>query len=147
MRSSNRAIKSFERNNNTNHESLTAHPGFKACRLCNKEWQTRWEFLSDPKIELLGYTVNFQVLSLSLFRLNHSCGNILVVEAGKFRDLYQGQIYRERKTGTKKCSGYCLHESNLDPCPAKCECAWVSEVISIIKLYPKTESMVYGKSS
>lgn len=106
---------------------------FKTCTICKVVWQTRDDFLNDPAIFLIGYQANFDNLSLGLFLFNHSCGGTLSIKAGEFTDLYDGPIYKERLTGTRECPGHCLHERELNPCPEKCECSFVREVIRIVK--------------
>jgi hypothetical protein len=48
-------------------------------------------------------------------------------------------MVEERKTGTEECPGYCLHQDELQPCPARCECAYVREIIQIIRNWPKRD--------
>ena len=55
----------------------------------------------------------------------------------EFQDLYSGEIFVERATGSAQCPGHCLHQDNLLPCPARCECAYVREVMQIIRQWPK----------
>lgn len=40
---------------------------------------------------------------------------------------------------TDKCSDYCLNKDDLRPCPVECECAYVREVIQIIKHWTKNQ--------
>jgi hypothetical protein len=56
-----------------------------------------------------------------------------------FADLQAGPIFREKKKGTGECPGYCLHECNLSRCPAKCECAWVRDVLHRLSRWPKRQ--------
>jgi hypothetical protein len=106
---------------------------FKQCSLCGKVWSAREEFLSDEDIELVGYQVNFKQLTSGYFLFNHSCKTTLAIKAIEFADLYDGEVFDSRKTGTEECPGYCLHISNLKPCPAECECAYIREIIQIVK--------------
>jgi hypothetical protein len=106
---------------------------FKTCPLCKTRWDTRSDFLADPSLKIIGYQVNFNHLSAGLFLFNHSCNTTLAIQAGELFDLYDGPIFTDRKTGGPECPAYCLHESVLHRCPAKCECASVREVIQIIK--------------
>lgn len=115
-------------------------PIFKKCSLCSSTWATRDEFLSDPLLEMIGYQVNFKHLELGAFLFNHNrnqCCTTLAIEAGKFKDLYDGPIYSERFTGTQECPQYCVDKCKLNPCPAKCECAYVREIIQIIRNWTK----------
>lgn len=51
-------------------------------------------------------------------------------------------MFTERLTGTEECQGMRLHEDDLRPCPAKCECAYVREVLQVITSWPKSESLI-----
>ena len=87
---------------------------------------------------MIGYQVNFDQLDLGFFLFNHlKCGTTLGISAGSFKDLYNGPVFSERLTGTEKCREYCLHEYQLDPCPATCECAYVREILQIVRKWPK----------
>lgn len=110
---------------------------FKRCPACGIEWPTRDDLLSDPDIKLLGYQVNFKDLATGIFLFNHCCKGTLGLYAVEFEDLYDGPIFQERYTGGSECPGHCMHHSNLKPCPAKCECAYVREVIQQLKAWPK----------
>ena len=49
-----------------------------------------------------------------------------------------GNVLRLKKfPWTTECPEFCLHKSELRPCPAKCECAYVREIIQVIKDWPK----------
>ena len=106
---------------------------FKTCTVCGATWRTRDAFLDDPDIIIVGYQPHFKALTEGLFLFNHSCGGTLSIKAVKFTDLYKGQVFQKRLTKTEECPGHCLHERNLNPCPAKCECAFVREVLQVIK--------------
>ena len=106
---------------------------FKVCPNCKKEWETRSNFIYDPEIEIIGYQVHFKHLEKGFFLFNHSCQGTMAINVGEFSNMYKGPIFQERLVGTNRCSGYCLHESNLNPCPEKCECNYVREIIQIIK--------------
>lgn len=106
---------------------------FKQCSLCGGKWIDREKFLSDPEIHLVGYQVNFKKLTSGYLLFNHACKTTLAIKAIEFEDLYDGEMYSERKTGTDDCPGYCLHISNLKPCPAECECAFIREILQIVK--------------
>jgi hypothetical protein len=111
---------------------------FKTCPICIQEWPTRDDFLSDPAIRLLGYQVNFDALTLGIFLFNHEvCLDTLGVKVEDFEDLKTGPIFLERKFGSDECPGYCLHECELSRCPAKCECAWVRDVLLRLSRWPK----------
>ena len=111
---------------------------FKRCTFCGYRWQSRKDFLKDASTDLIGYQVNFDNSILGLFLFNHlSCGTTLGIPAAEFKDLYRGPIYSEKLTGTAQCPEYCLHENQLDPCPVKCECAYVREIIQIVRNWEK----------
>ncbi len=111
---------------------------FKKCTFCSHRWQSRKDFLEDPATDLIGYQVNYDHLNLGLFLFNHlECGTTLGIPAGSFKDMYKGPVYKERLTGTQHCPEYCLHEDQLDPCPAKCECAYVREILQTVQRWPK----------
>jgi hypothetical protein len=114
-------------------------PHFKICPFCSKIWPSRDEFLSDDDIILIGYQVDFEELSLGLVLFNHSvCQTTLAIRAGLFRDLYLGPVFSERRTGQTDCPGHCLKRKKLCACPAECECAWVRELLPIIRSWPKS---------
>ena len=112
---------------------------FKRCPLCQFVWPSRDRFLADPQLTLIGYQVNFPELTAGFFLFDHSCRTTLSVEVGRFRDLYNGPIFSERATGTEECPEYCLRQSELRRCPTKCECAYVREVMQIIRKWPRSE--------
>ena len=110
--------------------------GFKKCSACSAAWATRDGFLSDPNVDLVGYQADFRRLQAGLFLFAHrvpSCQTTLAVRAAEFRDLYEGPVFERRLTGTAKCRGYCLRESNLEPCPEECECAFVRRILDRIR--------------
>lgn len=114
---------------------------FKQCTSCQKVWETREEFLDDPSTTIRGYQVHFQELELGYFLFDHDiCGTTLALRAGEFTDLYTGEIYKERLTGTECCPSFCLSKEELRPCPAQCECAYVREVIQIVKKWDNMNS-------
>jgi len=113
---------------------------FKKCSGCSGTWRSGAEFLSDPAVTLVGYQVNFGALELGALLFNHvvaGCGSTISLEAGRFRDLYNGPVFEERLTGSSPCPGYCLRQGDLDPCPARCECAYVRDILQIVKQWPK----------
>ena len=106
---------------------------FKDCPLCEFRWETRDSFLRDSDLSLVGYQVHFEELTAGLFLFNHSCNGTLAIEAGAFRDLYDGPVFVERATGSEECPEYCLRREQLDPCPVQCECAYVREIMQVIR--------------
>lgn len=110
---------------------------FRRCTSCSTVWPSRNAFLSDPDVRLVGYQVNYGDLQAGFFLFNHSCRTTLAVRASAFSSLHDGPIFRTRATGTASCPGYCVHESALEPCPARCECAYVRTVLQKVKDWPK----------
>lgn len=106
---------------------------FKTCTVCKKEWKSRRNFLDDPNVIIVGYQPHFDTLTEGLFLFNHSCRGTMSIQAGAFRDLYNGPVFQNRLTGTDSCPGYCLHKNELKPCPSQCECAYVREIIQVIR--------------
>jgi hypothetical protein len=113
------------------------HP-FKQCPSCHEIWSSQHDFLNDSRLEIIGYQVNFNNLELGYFLFNHlKCKTTLSIVAKSFRNLYTGPIFKERKTQTDECPEYCLKKSVLDPCPAKCECAYIREIIQLVRDWEK----------
>jgi len=112
---------------------------FKQCPVCRVSWTSRDDFLADPEIGLVGYQVNFRDLVAGIFLFNHHCGDTLAIPVSAFRDLHGGQVFTERATGTTECPGHCLRTDDLEPCPARCECAFVREILQVIKNWPKPD--------
>jgi hypothetical protein len=112
---------------------------FKKCTFCEYRWLSRQDFLQDSSLDLIGYQVNFDNLNLGYFLFNHlTCGTTIGIPAGLLGDLYEGPVYQQRLTATEKCPEYCLHETQLEPCPEKCECAYVREIIQTVRRWPKS---------
>jgi hypothetical protein len=110
----------------------------KRCTCCGHLWPTLDAFLVDRQLEVAGYQVDFTDLAAGLFLFNHlTCGSTIAVPVEFFRDLYDGPIHSERATGTADCPGHCLYVSELGACPAKCECAYVREILQIVRRWPK----------
>jgi hypothetical protein len=118
---------------------LSAHvdPTFKTCSNCEKSWERLEDFIQDPAIELTGYMPTFDDLLTGLFLFNHGCGTTLACPVALFNHLYDGPVYRTRKTGGPECPGHCLNKTDFTPCPAKCNCAFVRETLLILKRWPK----------
>ncbi len=106
---------------------------FKECPYCGFKWNTRDSFISDPDVTIIGYQASFKKLTKGLFYFNHSCNGTMALSVSDFKDLYSGPVYEERRTGGDGCPGHCLSMDNLESCPAQCECAFVRELIQIIK--------------
>ncbi len=114
---------------------------FKKCSKCGFKWPDRASFLTDTGLRMIGYQSNFDELMAGMFLFNHICKTTLAVSAEDFRDLYDGPIFVERLNGTEKCDGYCLHQDDLSPCPARCQCAYVREIIQVIRNWPKQNQL------
>lgn len=112
---------------------MTSSGTFKKCKVCDTQWSSRDQFINDPEISLVGYQANFVILEKGLFLFNHSCQSTLSIEVQAFADLYVGSVFEERVQGSDECPGYCLHHSQLQPCPAKCECTYVREILSMLQ--------------
>lgn len=109
---------------------------FKRCT-CGHAWAAREDFLGDPDIALVEYQVDFEALHLGLLLFNHRCRTTLAMDAGQFRDLYNGPVFAKKATGSADCPGYCGNKDSLDRCPAECECAYVREILQIVRTWPK----------
>lgn len=113
---------------------------FKRCPMCDVAWSSREGFLSDPAVAVAGYQVNFDDLVAGFFLFQHTCGTSLGIRVGAFRDLYDGEVFEAVATGTEECPGYCLRIQELEPCPAECECAYVREVLQVVRNWPKAQA-------
>jgi len=122
-----------------NQNSPEIKPVFKQCTNCGAQWETRDQFLSDPDIRIIGYQVNFIRLTSGFFMFNHSCHDTLSIQAKHFADLYTGPIFLEKMAGTDKCPEYCQRKDELKPCPIQCECAFVRDILNIIKNWTKRQ--------
>jgi hypothetical protein len=106
---------------------------FAKCKKCNTLWKNRNDFITDTEVEIFAYQVHFENLKEGLFLFNHSCGDTIALKAAEFSDLYTGKVFDKSQAGTENCGEHCMHANDLDPCPAACECAYVREIIQIIK--------------
>ena len=111
---------------------------FKKCTCCDLPWSSRTEFLQDANTELVGYQANFCQLELGYFLFNHlTCESTIAIPAGLFQDMYAGPLFAQRLTGTEVCQGFCEDMDAIEPCDAQCECAYVREIMQIIRKWPK----------
>lgn len=109
---------------------------FKVCPNCADAWLTRDDFIQDRQLELNGYKPDFEKLEYGLFFFTHkkeNCFSTMVIEVVDFRDLYSGEVCSDRETGGENCPGLCLDVKQLGRCDAACECAFVREIMQIIK--------------
>lgn len=114
---------------------------FKVCPNCGFVWNSRESLLADPTVVLAGYQASFVDLSAGYFLFQHErpeCGTSMAVEAGRFLDLYDGPIFQEHRD--ERCPGFCLKSDNLERCSVPCECAFVREVLQVVRLWPKAQS-------
>ena len=110
---------------------------YKICKTCDFKWGDLNDFLGDPDTIITGYRVNFDELAAGTLLFEHSCGATLNLFVNEFKGLHEGPTIRKRATGTEECPEYCLYQDKLDICPANCECAYVRDIIYIIKSWPK----------
>ena len=99
-------------------------------------------FLEDPLIKTIGYQADIDDLNSGLFLFNHNekfCGTTIAVKVMVFKDLYDGPVYSKCLFGEEECNELCLHKSNLEPCPAKCECAYVRGLLQTVKNWKKRQ--------
>lgn len=106
---------------------------FKKCNKCGYQWETRDDFLSDKTIRVIGYQVFFEDLRLGMFLFNHSCNTTIAINANLLLDLYDGPFFFDRKPEGRECPGRCLNKNILSPCSRECKCAFISEIIQVIK--------------
>lgn len=114
------------------------NPPFKRCPDCGRTWAGREALLADPQVRLCAYQANFEKPEAGQFLFNHSCGTTFSLPAKAFEDLYSGPLYTGCMKGEADCPGKCLHSEDLSPCPAKCECAHIREILQIILNWPKS---------
>lgn len=115
----------------------TIGDALKLCPNCGATWCSIDDLLSDPGVVLIGYQPHFEQLQVGLLYFNHSCGGTFTISAHAFEHLYAGPVFANSKTGSEECPGHCQQQSNLEPCPAECECAYIREIIQIIKSWPQ----------
>lgn len=113
---------------------------FKACSNCRAEWATLDDFLGDSSVRLGGYQINTANLANGLFLFNHEasdCGTTMAVYVSAFTALSEHPVFSPSTDRPETCPGRCLHQDDLAPCPEKCECNWVREVMQIIRNWNK----------
>ena len=116
---------------------------FKRCPICQVSWKSVREFLEDESLRMIGYQVNFHKLESGLILFNHDCETTLSVKVEAFTGLYKGPVFIEHLADTEECPGYCLHQHELRPCPAQCECAYVREIMQLIQNWPKSSPALH----
>lgn len=110
---------------------------FKNCPNCEKVWLTRQHFLEDPEIKFVGYQAHFKELTLGLFLFNHHCRATLALHVKEFIDLTDEPVFTEQAQSPEDCPKYCLNETEMRPCPVKCECRYIREIIQVFHNWPK----------
>ena len=119
---------------------------FKTCSKCGCKWNSQSDFLADPNLKLVGYQAHFKELTTGLLMFNHSCGTTFALQVDEFSNLANGPVFTERLNGTAVCPGFCNHKENLKSCPAKCECAYVRDLLqSIQKRFERESDVTTGK--
>ncbi len=113
---------------------------FCGCSACGCKWPSRAHFLEDPDVTIIGYQVDFDDLTAGTFLFRHTCGATLALVVRHFNGLYEGPIFQQRATGSEEYPRYCLYQDRLDKCAACCECAYVRNLIDIIRKRPKKVS-------
>lgn len=109
---------------------------FQECPYCRRIWLSRNQFLTDPTLVFNGYQADFEAPEMGLFLFTHrtpGCGTTIAMEVRYFQDLYRGPIYIERKSNTTECPGHCLRVFNFERCENRCECAYIRELMQILK--------------
>ena len=113
-----------------------SNQSFKQCPCCEYVWDSREDFLSDSSLRLNGYQADLDRLEEGLLFFTHEqgdCHSILAIEVSELMDLYQGPRYQQRLWDTEQCPRYCRQQTNLQQCNAMCECAFVRELIQMLK--------------
>ncbi len=119
---------------------MTEREVFKTCTNCRKVWEDRNAFLADPDVRVEGYQVNFGHLEAGFFLFTHrsaECGSTIAIPAGVFTDMNEGEIFEENIFGQDGCDKSCLHPGVVDACRAKCECAYVRDVLAQVRNWKK----------
>jgi len=96
------------------------------------QWRTRQDFLADKTIKLNGYQVSFKNIEAGLLLFTHmldECRTTMGVPVSEFLDFYRGERFTENKALSPECPRYCIDKNRLDRCSARCECAFVREII------------------
>lgn len=109
---------------------------FKTCPKCSTEWKTRDDFLTDSANVLVGYQADLTNLGFGLLLFEHrvpGCSTTAAIFAYEFFDLYTGPRHPEAKALLPGCPRYCLDEKYLGRCDVVCECAFVFDIIQIIR--------------
>jgi len=98
------------------------------------------DFLSDPQLKLNGYQVHFDDLEGGVFFFTHlhaDCLTTMAIEVTAFLSLNDRPLLAKRDEQLCTGSDFCVHQNDLQPKPAKCECRWVREILQTIRTWPK----------
>ena len=117
-----------------------AQMDFRVCGGCGRRWPTRDDLLGDPQVGVCGYQVRFGDLGAGLFLFNHldgKCYTTFSIAAEAFTDLHKGPMFNDNLFGTDDCMRLCTDLDRLDPCPRRCECAYVRSVLDKVNTWPK----------
>ncbi len=109
---------------------------FKACPMCDTNWESMEEFFADQTLSFNGYQANFGMLDEGIFFFTHdtqTCGSTMGIKVRSFVSLFSGKKYSGSKALSKDCPRYCLDQSNLGPCEAHCENTFAREIAHIIQ--------------
>jgi len=112
------------------------NPAFKTCPGCGAVWHDRKDFLKDPEIAICGYQPDFEDLERGLLLFNHlraGRGTTFSVSVAAFSDLVMRPILSLRVAGSPDCPTHCFRMNDLEPCPMRCECAFVRDVIQVLR--------------
>ena len=122
---------------------------FKKCPHCHHRWMTRDDLLSDPDVSLIGYQANLFNLKAGYFLFNHdaaACETSLAVRAKEFLDLHDGPVFDNPHGVVDECPGYCEDHRKLEVCTAKCQCAFVRDVVQKVRRWQKKPGRKGGGS-
>jgi hypothetical protein len=115
-----------------------ASQSFKTCPACGKCWSSRNDLLSDPTIRLLGFQPGANGFRSGLFLFHHrTCGTTLATELGALESLSRLPVFALSQCTENFAPAYCLARLGGKPCPLYCVCEFVSEVLAIIRQWPK----------
>jgi len=116
---------------------MTDQP-FKHCPACGQRWVLRDDLLVDPEVLVVGYQAFIGEDMAGFFLFNHArCGTTMAIPPEDFASLYNGPIFTERLDDHPECPDYCLKVDDLRACQLECECAYVREILQVVRSWPK----------
>lgn len=123
---------------------------FKTCPLCSTSWYTIDDFIRDSEIEVIGYQPHPEKTGAGLFIFGHRhCNSSISVQLEALSDLQVcltqdadsvyiiGPDMIQEENSTEVCYTNCLRKTDSSNGNKRCECAYVREVIQLIKHLPK----------